>query len=198
MRTGAYRGIQGKSLIGFRIRRRGREAFSAVNPATGQSLAPAFFSALPADVDRATAAAAFPFYSRQTGKQKRSISSQIRAWKLDGTAGSTRPIETALPEGRGPTKLPAPDGQMRFFADLVEEGSWVSARIDRGDPNRKPLPKPDIRSFCVPSDRWRVLREQFSVGLLCRRWRYGFGICRRQSGDRKRARGAPGHCGTRR
>src|SRR5207302_6367873 len=30
---------------------------------------------------------------------------------------------------------------------LIEEGSWAMARIDRADPDRKPAPKPDIRSL---------------------------------------------------
>src|SRR6201999_2089300 len=37
-----------------------------------------------------------------------------------------------------------------LFADVVEEGSWVNARIDTADPGRKPLPKPDIRSMLQP------------------------------------------------
>jgi NADP-dependent aldehyde dehydrogenase len=36
---------------------------------------------------------------------------------------------------------------LRLFADLVEEGSWVEARLDTGDPTRQPLPKPDVRSM---------------------------------------------------
>jgi NADP-dependent aldehyde dehydrogenase len=39
---------------------------------------------------------------------------------------------------------------LRLFAQLAEEGSWVNARIDRTDPNRKPAPKPDIRSMLRP------------------------------------------------
>src|SRR5207253_3750902 len=35
-------------------------------------------------------------------------------------------------------------------ANLVEEGSWAMARIDRADPNRKPAPRPDIRSVLRP------------------------------------------------
>jgi 2,5-dioxopentanoate dehydrogenase len=33
---------------------------------------------------------------------------------------------------------------------VVEEGSWVSAHIDRADANRKPVPKPDLRSMLHP------------------------------------------------
>jgi NADP-dependent aldehyde dehydrogenase len=41
-------------------------------------------------------------------------------------------------------------GQLRLFAAVVEEGSWVGARIDHADPDRKPLPKPDLRSMLRP------------------------------------------------
>src|SRR4029077_16991703 len=41
-------------------------------------------------------------------------------------------------------------GQLRLFAQIVEEGSWVMARIDRADPGRKPSPKPDLRSMLHP------------------------------------------------
>ncbi len=143
-----------RSLIGFEFGVEGGEAFSAVNPATGQSLAPAYFSALPADVDRATqlASQAFSFYSKQTGKQKAAFLREI-ARGIDAIVDQLvirMPQETALPEGRVRNEAARTSMQMRFFADLVEEGSWVSARIDRGDPNRKPLPKPDIRSFWRP------------------------------------------------
>src|SRR4029077_14489005 len=39
---------------------------------------------------------------------------------------------------------------LRLFATLIEEGWWLDARIDRADPNRKPLPKPDVRSMLAP------------------------------------------------
>ncbi len=143
-----------RSLIGFEFGVEGGEAFSAVNPVTGQALAPAYFSALPPDVDRATqlASQAFSFYSRQTGKQKAAFLREI-ARGIDAIVDQLvirMPQETALPEGRVRNEAARTAMQMRFFADLVEEGSWVSARIDRGDPNRKPLPKPDIRSFWRP------------------------------------------------
>jgi alpha-ketoglutaric semialdehyde dehydrogenase len=35
--------------------------------------------------------------------------------------------------------------QLAMFADLIEEGSWVDARIDTALPERKPVPKPDLR-----------------------------------------------------
>ena len=41
-------------------------------------------------------------------------------------------------------------GQLKLFATVVREGSWVDARIDKADPNRKPLPKSDIRHMLLP------------------------------------------------
>ena len=37
-----------------------------------------------------------------------------------------------------------------MFAELVRNGSWVEASIDRALPDRKPLPKPDLRRMLVP------------------------------------------------
>ncbi len=41
-------------------------------------------------------------------------------------------------------------GQLRLFAQLLREGSWVNARIDTALPDRQPLPRPDIRSVERP------------------------------------------------
>src|ERR1700736_6896690 len=40
--------------------------------------------------------------------------------------------------------------QLRMFAGLIEEGSWVDARIDTAQPDRKPVPKPDVRRMLEP------------------------------------------------
>jgi len=58
--------------------------------------------------------------------------------------------ETALPPARIKNEIARTCNQLRLFADLVAEGSWVDARIDRGDPSRTPLPKPDVRSMLRP------------------------------------------------
>ena len=40
--------------------------------------------------------------------------------------------------------------QLRMFAGLVREGSWIDARIDTALPDRKPVPKPDLRRMLLP------------------------------------------------
>jgi NADP-dependent aldehyde dehydrogenase len=59
-------------------------------------------------------------------------------------------VETSLPRERLVAERARTVGQLRMFASVVREGSWVNARIDRAIPDRKPLPKPDIRRMLIP------------------------------------------------
>jgi 2,5-dioxopentanoate dehydrogenase len=63
---------------------------------------------------------------------------------------SARQRETALPEARLKGESARTINQLRLFAQVVEEGSWVNARIDPAQPDRKPLPRSDIRSMMKP------------------------------------------------
>ncbi|GAB3649456.1 aldehyde dehydrogenase (NADP(+)) [Echinicola sediminis] len=58
--------------------------------------------------------------------------------------------ESHLPEGRITGELGRTTGQVRLFAQYVEEGSWLEATIDHADPDRTPVPKPDLRRYLVP------------------------------------------------
>ncbi|HSU19601.1 MAG TPA: aldehyde dehydrogenase (NADP(+)), partial [Acidobacteriaceae bacterium] len=128
--------------------------FRAINPATGQEIEPAFTSAGPEDVDRAatkaaTAAAAFGSLSgRERAAFLRAIAAELTA---DGASVVQRAnLETGLPLPRLEGELARTTGQLRLFADVIEDGSWVDARIDEALPERKPLPRPDIRSMLRP------------------------------------------------
>lgn len=58
--------------------------------------------------------------------------------------------ETSLPEARLAGERARTCNQLRQFSALLKEGSWVDARIDTADPDRKPLPKPDLRKMMIP------------------------------------------------
>ncbi len=58
--------------------------------------------------------------------------------------------ETNLPAPRLQGEINRTIFQLYFFADLLKEGSWIQAGIDTALPDRKPLPKPDIRKMLVP------------------------------------------------
>ncbi|GAA5484760.1 aldehyde dehydrogenase (NADP(+)) [Haloferula sargassicola] len=146
--------LQGTSFIGH-ARSTGSEAWtSAVNPATGEKLDPAYLAATDEEVEKAVslAAAAFPSYAALSGAERavflRAIADKIEASVEDIVARG--PLETGLPEPRLRGETARTCGQLRMFAGLIEDGSWVDARIDRAQPDRQPLPKPDIRAMLVP------------------------------------------------
>lgn len=147
--------LTGKSIIGQKQSEKslGR-AFRATNPKTGERIAPDFYSATHDEVDAAAnlAERAFAEWSHANGKTKaaflRKIAEHIEALGDDLINRASE--ETALPPPRVKGEAARTCFQLRMFADLVEEGSWVGARIDQGDPGRTPLPKPDMRSLWRP------------------------------------------------
>ena len=146
--------LNGTSIIGFARGALNGGTLQGVNPATGDKLQPIYHTAGAAEVDRAAqlAHAAFATYSQTTGREKahflRSIAANIEG--LGDELITRANQETGLPEPRLRTETARTCNQLRLFADLVEEGSWVDARIDHGDRNRQPLPKPDVRSMLRP------------------------------------------------
>jgi alpha-ketoglutaric semialdehyde dehydrogenase len=143
--------ILGKSLIGFQDAMPSGDTFQAFNPATGEKLETAFYAASSQDVDRAARLAtdAFPVFSQLRAHDKaaflKRIASEIEA-NLDQIVAQAQ-AESSLPIPRLKSETWRTIGQLRLFADVVEEGSWVMARIDHADAQRKPLPKPDVRSM---------------------------------------------------
>jgi len=146
--------LSGRSIIGSR-RAAGRgTTFNAVEPVTGQALPPAFASASPDEIESAVTLAqeAFATYGHLPVRDKaaflRSIAQGIESVteELIERAGK----ETALPKARLQTETARTCGQLRLFAGLVAEGSWVNARIDNPEPDRKPIPKPGLRSMLRP------------------------------------------------
>lgn len=95
---------------------------------------------------------AFQEFKLVSGKRKGEFLRAI-AQELDEAKApviQTAMKETNLPEPRLAGEFARTTGQLRMFASLVEEGSWVEARVDTAQPDRAPLPKPDIRKMLVP------------------------------------------------
>ena len=59
-------------------------------------------------------------------------------------------LETGLPEARLAGERGRTVNQLKLFASLLREGSWVEAVIDPAQPDRKPLPRPDLRKMLSP------------------------------------------------
>jgi 2,5-dioxopentanoate dehydrogenase len=59
-------------------------------------------------------------------------------------------LETGLTEQRLVSERGRTTGQLKLFASLLREGSWVEAVIDTAMPERKPFPRSDLRKMDVP------------------------------------------------
>ena len=145
---------EGRNLIGLSQAAAGDKTFKSYNPGVAAEMAPDFFEATPAEVDRAMqlAAEAFPVFRKKSGEARAAflekIAEEIEA--LGDALLERCDAETALGIPRLTGERGRTTGQLRLFGSLAREGSWVDARIDTAIPDRKPLPKLDIRLMLMP------------------------------------------------
>jgi alpha-ketoglutaric semialdehyde dehydrogenase len=146
--------ISGKNIIGTTTSASSSETFQAFNPVSGEKLPTAYHVASDDEVDEAMskAEAAFAIFKNipwtQRAKFLRRIADEMEA--LGDLLVETASAETGLPGARIIGERGRTTGQLRMFADHIEEGSWVEARIDTALPDRTPIPKQDIRKMMVP------------------------------------------------
>ncbi|HJS51134.1 MAG TPA: aldehyde dehydrogenase (NADP(+)) [Pyrinomonadaceae bacterium] len=146
--------LKGTSMIGFSRGSQTADVFRAFDPTTGSEIEPTFDSATLDELDRAASLAddARLTYGNLSGSERarflRSIADNIES--LGDTLIRRASLETALPNKRFVGERARTCGQLRMFADLLDEGSWVDARIDHAIPDREPIPKPDVRSMLRP------------------------------------------------
>ena len=146
--------ITGKNYIGNTLSSSGGATFLTFDPKLNIENDWTFYEASDAEIAKAITFAkdAFPIFKNCSGKEKaiflNRIADEIEA--LGDTLIEVYCKETGLPEGRAIGERGRTMGQLRTFASLVEEGSWVQAMIDTALPDRAPMPKPDIRKMMVP------------------------------------------------
>lgn len=146
--------ISGKNYIGNTLAAEGKVTYTTFNPQLNLKNPWTFYEASEEELERAVqmAASAFETYKEVSGEQKavflRTIADQIEA--LGQELIDTYMKESGLPEGRALGERGRTLGQLRMFANLAEEGSWVEASIDTAIPDRKPVPKPDLRKTLIP------------------------------------------------
>ncbi|RZM27290.1 MAG: aldehyde dehydrogenase (NADP(+)) [Pedobacter sp.] len=146
--------MNGRNIVASAYSEANEKILNAVNPATGLQLEGDFFKASKASVDDALGLATMAFQSY------RNISKALKSEFLNTIADEIANIgeelvdrasaESGLPLGRLQGELQRTTGQLRLFANMVAEGSWVDAIIDTAAPERQPLPRPDIRRMLVP------------------------------------------------
>ncbi len=145
--------IHGKNIIGNATSAEGSTAFNSFNVAEKKVLPNTFFEATASEIDIAVskAAIAFDIYKNTNGKQRavflETIALEIEA--LDMELINTASTETGLPTTRITGERGRTTSQLRLFAGMLNNGSWVNAIIDTAMPERKPLPRADIRQMQI-------------------------------------------------
>ncbi len=145
--------LSGFSWLGWRRGTVTNQPFQAHDPSTGLPLDPVFHGASLAEADAAAelAGQAGVPYARLTAVRRaeflRAIADAIEA--LGAPLLERARQETGLGETRLAGERARTCTQLRMFAAITEEGTWLDARIDHGNPSRQP-PKPDLRSMRTP------------------------------------------------
>src|SRR5215831_11705505 len=146
--------LHGKNIIARNMVEVGGKTFQAFAPASGKSIKPQFEGATADQVNQAleSAESAFHIYRRLSSEQRANFLEKIadEIVALGDDLIERANLETGLLKDRLAGERGRTVNQLRMFADLIREGSWVDARIDRGIPDRQPLPKPDLRRMLIP------------------------------------------------
>ncbi len=146
--------ITGKNYIGNVLSSIGNVTFKTFNPQTNTENEIIYTEASIIEIEKATelATKAYKVFKTISGAKKseflNEIATEIEA--LGDELIQTYCSETGLPENRAIGERGRTVFQLRSFANLVQEGSWVEVAIDTAKPNRQPIPKVDIRKMYVP------------------------------------------------
>ncbi len=143
--------ILGTSIIGSSRSSQAEKTFSGFNPKESKKLAPAFYEATLEDLERAAklAAEAAPVLRNLTPSKIAEFLLAIREEiiGLGDVLIERASQESGLDHGRLNGERDRTTNQLKLFADVVREGSWVDARIETALPDRKPVPRPDLRNM---------------------------------------------------
>ncbi len=140
-----------KNIIACKESAQGTNHLYAVDPNSRAKLEGNFVIATDEEIDQAAESAlqAWQTFKNTSGAEKgkllRTIADNLE--NLGDTLVHRAMAESGLPEGRIKGERGRTCGQLRLFASLVEEGSWVRATIDTAQPDRNPIPRVDIRKM---------------------------------------------------
>jgi NADP-dependent aldehyde dehydrogenase len=145
--------ILGQQFIDGQRSALGHETLHSFDATTGQALPYVFHQANEQEVALAVAAATRAFAPfRQLPPLRRAEFLNAIADEIDALNDDFITLvcqETALPEGRIRGERSRTTGQLRLFSQVLSRGDYLGARIDQALPDRKPLPRPDIRQYRI-------------------------------------------------
>jgi len=108
----------------------------------------------PQDVDRAANAAEEAFWSYgYSTREARARLLELMADEIEARGAEITEVgsgETGLPAARMEGERGRTTGQLRLFASHIRKGDYLDRRHDAALPDRKPLPRPDIRMIQRP------------------------------------------------
>ncbi|MCG5075978.1 aldehyde dehydrogenase (NADP(+)) [Paraburkholderia tagetis] len=142
--------ITGAMLLGAQAVRGQAGEMRAFAPALGKDIEPPFGLGDKADVARACELAAQAFDAfRAAPHETRAQLLEAIAERILGIGDALierAHLESALPKARLEGERGRTVGQLRLFASLVRDGRWCGAVLDSALPERKPLPRSDLRA----------------------------------------------------
>ena len=140
--------ITGKNHIGEELSAIGSVTYKTIDPEANRENDFVFYEATKEEVNKAAekASEAFEVYNTKSAGEKagflEAIASEIEALGEELTNIYSR--ESGLPEGRAKGECARTSGQLRSFAEMLKEGSWVEPIISKTEG------KPDIRRMLTP------------------------------------------------
>jgi NADP-dependent aldehyde dehydrogenase len=146
--------LTGKQLIGHRESAKSDETFRASNPRSGTELEPVFYESTSEEISEAVelAASVFGVFRNRLARERADFLEAIcqETMALGDDLLERASAETGHPLARCEMERNRIIQQAQLFSELIREGSWADARIDLGDSDRQPMPKPDVRSMMQP------------------------------------------------
>lgn len=145
--------ITGKNFVGYNLSANSSVSVTATITINGENNQYNFHDASPEEIRQACILAnkAFISYRNFSAEQKATflekVADAIAANKDQLVAIAMQETHLAKPRLEG--EVGRTINQAKLFAALLREGSWVHAIIDTAQPDRKPLPKPDIRQMQI-------------------------------------------------
>ena len=146
--------ISGKNHIGDELSSNSNISFQTFNPKLNIENKITFFEASDSEILKATKLASNAFRTfKLVASNERSafltqISEELKLISEDIT--KTYCSETGLPEARCLGELGRTINQLISFSKLLRDGDYHEISIDTSIPDRKPLPKPDLRKMLKP------------------------------------------------
>ncbi|WP_010525842.1 aldehyde dehydrogenase family protein, partial [Nesterenkonia sp. F] len=146
--------LTGQSIIAGRSVAGSGRTVAGVDPATDETLEPAYSLIDEQQLAEATAAAAeaFETFSRLDPETHATFLETVAA-NIDavGDEITARAMaETGLPEARLVGERGRTVNQLRLFAAVVRQGDHRGVRVDPAQPDRQPMPRADIRQRRIP------------------------------------------------